>query len=370
MLLRRFLLCFLAALTWPRVSLAQKAEFEITVARLERQAPRPLTFPDAAYDSKRHRALFFGPDADSEGMPARLLCFDLKSERWTEPKPDGPRPNGAVGPAVAYVPRQDALYLFGGWAKGADGPSDDLWRLDLAEEESLRWKQLESAGPGPRARNGACMAVDDAGNRLLMHGGDGGPHPTYGFIPLDDLWSYDLAENRWTRLEPSGAAPEPRWNHAATIDRERRILYVFGGAGYTAAGLVTDNEVFALDLRSLKWRRLPAKGRPPLPVEGATLTFDAPANVLLVAGGLRLAQSGSAGTTDLWCFDLKRSRWSSLKNKLGEERRDHAGVYDPLGRRHILFGGQTAVERGNYYKHGEPLSDAVSIRIGRKAEGD
>ncbi len=370
MFLRRFLLCGLATLTWPQFGLAQEAKFEISVARLEQQAPSPLVFPDAAYDSKRHRALLFGADGGSEERPARLLSFDLKGERWSELKTEGPKPEGAIGPAVAYVPNQDALYLFGGWAKGADGPSDELWRLDLADESSLRWKLLRHEGPAPRGRNGACLAADHAGNRLLLHGGDGGPHPTYGYIPLDDLWSYDLEKQRWTRLDPSGAAPEPRWNHAAAIDQQRRILYVFGGAGYTREGLVADYDIFALDLRPLRWRKLPSMYRPPRPVQGTSLTFDEDADVLLVAGGLRLTQGDTAGTTDLWCFDLKRKRWSLYRNKLAEERRDHAGIYDPLGRRHILFGGETAVERGNFYKHGEPLSDAVSIKVARKAAGD
>ncbi len=41
-------------------------------------------------------------------------------------------------------------------------------------------------------REGAATVLDAKRDRLLLHGGDGGLHPTYGYTPLSDLWAYDL----------------------------------------------------------------------------------------------------------------------------------------------------------------------------------
>ena len=45
---------------------------------------------------------------------------------------------------------------------------------------------------------------------------------------LDDLWSLELKEAKWTRLESDGVSPAPRRSHCATILEHK--LYVIGGA--------------------------------------------------------------------------------------------------------------------------------------------
>src|SRR5262249_25588480 len=150
-------------------------------------------------------------------------------------------------------------------------------------------ERVTAAKPRPKGRNGAALILDAKRNRLLLHGGDGGPNSENGFTPLDDLWEFSLSKHSWRRLQTAGVAPEPRWNHARAIDDRVGGAYLFGGAGYVGERIVRDNVIFNLNLDDLKGGRLECKGSAPTPVEGTSLTFDEQQGALLVAGGLSLA---------------------------------------------------------------------------------
>ncbi len=69
-----------------------------------------------------------------------------------------------------------------------------------------------------------------------MHASKSLPTAAY----YNDLYRFDPANNRWTRLYPSGSAPSPRhmMGFAATPDGS---LYVFGGF-YMASFI--DNQIY------------------------------------------------------------------------------------------------------------------------------
>lgn len=69
------------------------------------------------------------------------------------------------------------------------------------------------------------MVTDLSRDWLILHGGDGGPHPKEGYTPLSDLWSYDLAIGRWKRLGLVGTPADPRWYHSAAIDHDSGKMY-------------------------------------------------------------------------------------------------------------------------------------------------
>lgn len=339
----------------------------VTLRVMRQQAPAPGILAAAAYDSKRHRMLVFGGRVPGDRDPsATLVSLDLSTERWATMNVEGANPKGTFGPAMVYVQDEDALYLFGGWPENADQPLAELWSLPFASEAETKWRLISDGSDGPAARNGCCMVADTTRKRLLVHGGDAGPHPKFGFRPLDDLWEFDLAKKKWRLLQPSGSPPKPRWNHAATISHERGVMFVFGGAGYVVDHepvLVRDQAIFALDLETLHWRQLPARGDPPPPVEGTSLTYDKQLAVLLVAGGLSLADSGDPGSRSVWCFDLENHTWGQRENLLPTTRRDHVTVYDPVRSQHVLVGGHIAEVRGNFYVKSPPLADVLAISI-------
>ena len=338
----------------------------LTLRVLERQAPFPKILAAAAHDTKRNRLLVFGGSVrDNPEASAQILSLDLQTERWQRVTVDGPAPRGTSGPALVYIEDEDALYLFGGWPRNAQEPLAELWTLDLAAQGTPCWKLLSNGSHGPPPRNGCCMVADTKRKRLIVHGGDGGPHPEYGFKPLDDLWEFNLVAREWHQLNPTGDVPKPRWNHVAAIDQHNDVLFVFGGAGYVEHGPVLDREVFALDLKTLRWTRLPARGTPPPPVEGTTLTHDLHCNLLLVVGGMSVTPWGKAGSHSVWLFDLTTHAWIEYRQLLPTTRRDHVAVYDPVGQRHIVFGGDTVTGR-DFYSRGADLTGVLAITVAAK----
>jgi hypothetical protein len=62
-------------------------------------------------------------------------------------------------------------------------------------------------------------------------------------------------------------------------------------------------------------------------------------------------------------FDLATRTWSRSDAALSKPRRDHAGVYDPVGRRHVIFGGERPLVIGNFFEHGPPYLDGEVVEL-------
>lgn len=341
--------------------------FRIRTHHSGKETSSPHLAAGVAFDSKRARMIIFGyvrGTADGEG--GRLTTYDPQKDAFGTIETSGATPTGVAYPSLVYDPKRDALFLFGGWPKNGNEPTDELWTLHLGGGQRPAWRMLPQEKQSPRARNGGVMVLDVARDRLLLHGGDGGPHPKYGFTPLNDLWAYELTRDVWVRLEPKGPLPAPRWNHCAAIDNDSGKMFVFGGTGYTCEEqLVRDRDVFILDLERLEWTRRPCSGACPDPVQGATLTLDRQARALVLVGGLRTSDSGESGTTSVWVYDLATGLWFEHRGIDRKYRRAHTAVYDPSGRQHIVHGGETSWVRGNHYKRGQPLYDTMLLSLTR-----
>lgn len=361
---RNWLALGILLLVSPAAAIAADRDFTVAAKLVDKSKETVSVGAAAAYDSRRGRAIVFG-GADMEKRKAlpSVRTLDLISLEWTTLEVTGKRPQATGMPALIYDPKRDALYLFGGWETDAEKPSAELWTLSLSGKEPLRWKLLSNGDDGAPARNGCVMVLDAARDRLLIHGGDGGPHPKYGFTPLKDLWSYDLGDARWHCLKPSGDIPEPRWNHAGAVNNETGKMFIFGGGGYVDKALVRDDCVFELDMQTLVWKKRAATGDRPAPEEGGSLTFDPVADVLVLVGGVSLADSGKPGTESIWVFDLRGDRWTEHRGELGAMRRSHTAIYDPKGRRHVITGGEEAAERGNFYAKGRSIHTIALVSV-------
>ncbi len=341
--------------------------YDVTIRRASRQTSSPHIGAAAAYDSLRRRVLVFGgvdPSVDAE--TATLVAFETASGRFSEVKVGGKAPEGLVFPSLVYDSSRDSLFVFGGWPKDGDRPNNELWKLEL-KGEKLRWKLLVSGDSAPPARNGSVMVFDKARDRLVLHGGDGGPHPTYGYTPLSDLWSFDLKDGKWASLAATGDVPTPRWNHSVAIDPVAGEMFIFGGTGYIGEGqVVTDDDLYSLDLVTLTWMRRKCDSPCPVSVRGASMTFDDRLRALVLVGGLTDLDAAVSGTDRVWIYSLKERQWFKDRQIFRKYRRDHVGVYDPSARAHLIHGGQTARKSGDHYQRGQPLTDTLVISLVQK----
>lgn len=355
------------------LSAAQRVEgggavsYRVTIRRATRQSLSPHIGAAAAYDSLRKRVLVFGganPAAEAE--TPKLWAFATASGRFSEIQVEGELPRGLAFPSLVYDSVRDCVFVFGGWAKKGDRPNNELWKLDL-KDEKLQWSRIAGGDSSPSPRNGSVMVFDRARDRLVLHGGDGGPHPTYGYTPLADLWSLDLKEGKWAELAATGDVPTCRWNHSAALNEVASEMFIFGGTGYIGEGqVVSDNDLFVLDLETLVWTRRKCSAPCPPSLQGASLTLDDRMQSLLLIGGLTDTDAETSGLAHVWIYNLRTRKWFKDRQVFRKYRRDHVGVYDPSARAHLIHGGQTTRNPGDHHQRGQPLTDTLVISVVRR----
>lgn len=171
------------------------------------------------------------------------------------------------------------LVVFGGTASSEGGSFtyfDDVWALDTdtATSPLLNWTSVSATGSSkPSARYGHAATV--VGTRVYVFGGRGERGAVF-----NDLWALDVNTWAWSRLPSSSAPPSPRFGHSLTAVGGR--LVVFGGwDGHRANG-----EIWVFDEGTLSWSRPRVGGTPPRARQGHAGALDARAGRLLIWGGV------------------------------------------------------------------------------------
>ena len=97
------------------------------------------------------------------------------------------------------------------------------------------WREVKPGGIKPSARSNPALVGDGAG-RIILFGGKTGDGPSA------DVWKLDIQKGEWTDLTPSGIGPAPRSSHDAVWNPVAKQMIVFGGLG--SAGALNDIWVF------------------------------------------------------------------------------------------------------------------------------
>ena len=137
------------------------------------------------------------------------------------------------------------MYLFGGYKEG-EGQMNDLWLirpLFKAKQEgkspvkkrpqtasySLEAIKLEPEGKPPVSRV-LHSTVFFKNRYLIIYGGKSEEiYASTKNLALNDVWIYDIPNNKWERLVMYGFHPNSRWSHWMTVVDKNQIV-VFGGA--------------------------------------------------------------------------------------------------------------------------------------------
>lgn len=330
-------------------------------------APPSRQDPSALWDPEGRRVLVFGGHGRL-GYLDDLWSYDPARNSWALVMPSGPSPPGRFRHAAVWDPIGSQMLVFGGYR---DGPLDDLWSY---RPSSNSWARLSPSGRIPaRFRHSAVW--DPAREQMLVYGGSHGD-------PLTDLWSYRPRANAWNRLDPGGAYPPTHFLHAAVWDQTEDRMLVFGGYG----GRRFD-ELWSYRPSEGSWKALRPWGDPP-PARGPhSAVWDPTGARVLVASGYSggrpndlwsyrpasnawtqpgpspqhprarqqhtavwaddrmLVYGGYLGgrdfLDDLWSYRPATRSWL-LREGEGPRplaRSGHSAVWDPAGRRMLLFGG-------------------------------
>ncbi len=346
-----------------------------------------LAFHSGIYDPVRDRLLVYGGFDASGTESAKVWAFDFATATWSQVVTAGFVPSARYGAAADYDAAHDAMWVFGGTHRG--GYVADVMTLAL-NRPTPAWTLRTPGGLRLPGTSSPTLTMDGTRNRLVAIGGivlpgsyrtsnlalglELGPplvwdyalaqptpregmatgvdpaHSTmYAFGGYDgrwttnDLYAYDFASRRWSRVPPATAAvPPARWGAPGAFDTERgRLLIATGFAGDTnPAGFGRYyNDVWAFDVATRVWSQVTPSGTAPAARRGATLIYDPIADRVVLFGGFDLH---GAFANDVWSLNLSGSpAWTQLTpaGAAPLPRNAAAAIYDAAGQRMVVFGG-------------------------------
>src|SRR5258708_34877568 len=115
-----------------------------------------------------------------------------------------------------------------------------------AQSPTLQWSRATPSGTIPSPRVDAPVAYDAVGRQRFMFGG------LDSSGDRNDLWAFSVDNQRWTQINPSGQAPNPRHGHTVTLDPLRRRVIVIAGQGAGFFGDAVSYDIHALTSSQLR----------------------------------------------------------------------------------------------------------------------
>jgi hypothetical protein len=268
----------------------------------------------AVFDRARRRMIVWG-GTNLSSTHTDLWSLSLDTKTWQSLNAPGGPPGRVTAAAVADGAR-DRMIIVGG--SGSGSVSNEVWALDLG---TLAWQQLAS---GPPARFDAAATTDGA--KAWLFGGYSATNHA-----LDDLWELDLASGTWQQLPTPTGRPSPRTNVGfGVIGRQ---LFLTGG--HDEDGLNPDSWTYDLD--DQRWTKLD-EANPPFARAHYAFATDPTCGLVWLLGGDR--NDYVSDSFELLAAIAEPEAAFFPIGPMGPEPRRHAAiVFDPDGRRVVLFGG-------------------------------
>lgn len=246
-------------------------------------------------------------------------CTSSATPADRSPSPTGP-PRSSPTPTAPATPLAPT-------ATATTEPS-----AEPAPASPAAWRQLQSTGPTPRAREDGTWTADPTSRIAYLFGGrDGG-------VILDDLWAYDLDADRWTSLTAEGQTPPERFGHEAVWVDGVGVVVFAGQAGRTTFY----DDLWAYAPIANRWRRLPGDGARPIARYGSCAA-PSPDGRLWISHGF--TEDGTR-FADTRAYDFAAGRWSdeTPAGRAPVSRCLHGCWWTDDGRLALYAGQTTGVE--------------------------
>jgi hypothetical protein len=264
--MRRFIVPFVTTCLIALGCQAQSLSYSLLVSSSPQPSPR---FDGAvAYDPVSRQVFLFG--GEDTAPRNDLWAYSLAQRRWSEIQVSGSLPPARFGHTLVFDPVRRRLVVFGGQAGGF---FSDVWAFDIA---SGSWRQLSADDAGPSRRYGHSAISETARDRMVI---------SHGFTNagrFDDTWAFDFAANSWRDISPSGTRPLRRCLHHAAYDAEHGQMYLYGGCS-SGFGPCPQGDLWSFDLALNRWTERTPQSSPP-PREHYGMAFDDVRGKLLVFG--------------------------------------------------------------------------------------
>lgn len=203
----------------------------------------------------------------------------------------GPVPANRLSPTFAYSPVDQALVMFGGKASYRD-----TWVMDVQTQTWIRMNGIYAdSAPPARTQVQHAMAYDPVHQKFVLFGGECRDSRCGYGVPINDLWTYDLATNTWTELHPP-VSPAPRLQHNFVYDPDLQVFVMYAGRDYSRAF----NDLWVYDLGTNTWTEV-STATAPTARSLTMLNYDRVTKRFVLYGG-----TGNS-TRDVWHLTLSRS---------------------------------------------------------------
>ncbi|HZT08905.1 MAG TPA: kelch repeat-containing protein [Chloroflexota bacterium] len=337
--------------------------------------PEERFFQSAVWDQDDELMLVFAGANPVDGLMNDLWGFSPALDAWVPIDPTGPSPTPRLSQSAVWDPIRSQMLVFAGGCGGcylddlwSYSPADNTWSLipmgavaparrgghsavwDAADGEMLvfggsalndlwayrpataTWNQRVSrVVPAPAMAEQASV-WDSARGRMLLFGGKDGRGD---LTPFNGIWSYTPATNVWEYITVSGPAPTPRSGHTVAWDDVKGRALLFGGAGRDGKPLA---DLWIYDTAHNAWSELSPTGQAPSARAAHAAVWDAADGRMFVFGGMT---DNTSYLDDLWSYDPSANAWGRVDEGAPspDARARHAAVWDPAGRRMLVFGG-------------------------------
>jgi hypothetical protein len=243
---------------------------------------------------------------DGRRNHATLLIYDITEQRWIRPVTvgdnvavgnngssdavasgssimgdpgyimQGTPPPGRNGHSATLAADPDddengRIIIIGGWLGTGPLAASDTHCLDISNGgRQLRWYQppIKGTPPGPCNMHSSDLVLHRSGAHgperrevYVFRGGNGREY-------LNDLHALDVVSLTWRRVETTGAIPQQRANHSSSVLEETGELFIFGGWN----GTERLNDIHILNTVTSNWTCPHVGGVLPHPRAGMTLT--------------------------------------------------------------------------------------------------
>lgn len=216
--------------------------------------------------------------------------YDYSENNWINKNPQGLKPSGRAGHAMASIHGTDKVLLFGGYP-GGSSYDDKTWVYDLSEN---KWT-LKTPQNTPSARTTHAMASIYGTDKVLLFGGysDLGTH--------DDTWIYDLSDDDWSEKKSLIIKPNGRENHPLTSIYGTDKVLLFGGYT-TGVGDLDDTWIF--DYSDNTWVKKNPSNKPSNKRAHDISSISGTDKVILFGG----TKDGN----ETWIYNLSNNSWTQI----------------------------------------------------------
>ncbi|CAI2177666.1 18882_t:CDS:2 [Funneliformis geosporum] len=169
---------------------------------------------------------------------ALIYVFDTQSNSWYIPSTTGVNYVKRRG-LTAEMDDNGKVYLFGGWLIDGDYVNEML----ILDTVNLTWRQGSSLdAPTPRINYGAVFLPNQ--NIIYL----GGMMHTNENSPLNEVYSYDTINDKWSTIKTSGSIPSDRFGFSAVLGLDKQRIIIFGGNETSEI-----SSLYVLDINEFKW---------------------------------------------------------------------------------------------------------------------